>query len=514
MPLTHVCMWSEHGWISITADEAARLHPGGTVSARSGLFMCELCGQYVTLTDGNIRDRYYKHSAEEKSKDCPERSFAVTTTTSFQAGAHTLPIRLNWLSAERFDIQIGLLPVPDGLIENHLSEKLTIESSGWGHSCYQYLLSRLNPENITYISVGGTPCSKYRLIPPKTVVGIEGYWPLQIDGISPQGALFDPVGGKMLPEDADTQINHKYYLLVPYTLPSKKQSIDISLKCKTGSIPRWYVYEVCAKAFDESAARFFLDYRCRLTESIVSFLQIWPNCMRTPYFIRQNAEELYFLLRGEATSKVFPETLLRTFALDNVEKAHVLFINSHERQQLLSAGRTKVLRYTYLLKDSLDQVTSLPDITITDKHGNRIEPGEQESMPIEKTICIHSEFDGIVCVRLHGTVIEQIGLKADSLIEVVIPSWGTEIAVTQGLDCVWEARFARKAKKKLVDGDYLYEQLIRCGDPTIPISHSVGSALKRMSTSPKVKRWLNKCIREGEISYKAYRKLQDLISSQ
>ena len=53
--LTHVCMWSDNGWKRITAEQAARLHPGGTVSARSGLFMCELCGQYVTLTDGDIR---------------------------------------------------------------------------------------------------------------------------------------------------------------------------------------------------------------------------------------------------------------------------------------------------------------------------------------------------------------------------------------------------------------------------------------------------------------------------
>ena len=55
--LTHVCMWSDNGWKRITAEQAARLHPGGTVSAHSGLFMCELCGQYVILTDGDIRYR-------------------------------------------------------------------------------------------------------------------------------------------------------------------------------------------------------------------------------------------------------------------------------------------------------------------------------------------------------------------------------------------------------------------------------------------------------------------------
>ena len=66
--LTHVCMWSDNGWKRVTAEEAARLHPGGTVSARSGLFMCELCGQYVLLTDGAIQTRHFRHSAYEKSR--------------------------------------------------------------------------------------------------------------------------------------------------------------------------------------------------------------------------------------------------------------------------------------------------------------------------------------------------------------------------------------------------------------------------------------------------------------
>ena len=54
--LTHVCMWSENGWKRITAEQASRLHPGGTVSAHSGLFMCELCGQYCkcACTDARI----------------------------------------------------------------------------------------------------------------------------------------------------------------------------------------------------------------------------------------------------------------------------------------------------------------------------------------------------------------------------------------------------------------------------------------------------------------------------
>lgn len=75
MPLTHVCVWDKNGWKKITVNQAVKMTRGyGGVSASSGLFMCELCGQYVSLTSGNIRNPYFKHSKEEESKDCPERT--------------------------------------------------------------------------------------------------------------------------------------------------------------------------------------------------------------------------------------------------------------------------------------------------------------------------------------------------------------------------------------------------------------------------------------------------------
>lgn len=66
--LTHVCVWSSKGWTHITPEEVARSHPGGSVSARSGLFMCELCGQYVRFVDGDIQTPHFRHSAYEESK--------------------------------------------------------------------------------------------------------------------------------------------------------------------------------------------------------------------------------------------------------------------------------------------------------------------------------------------------------------------------------------------------------------------------------------------------------------
>lgn len=54
MPLNHVCQWKDKGWKKITIQQVAKEAPYG-VSAKSGLFMCEVCGQYVTLASGNVK---------------------------------------------------------------------------------------------------------------------------------------------------------------------------------------------------------------------------------------------------------------------------------------------------------------------------------------------------------------------------------------------------------------------------------------------------------------------------
>ena len=64
--LTHVCVWSSKGWTHIAPEEVARSHPGESVSARSGLFMCELCGQYEKSYVSDAYIKYAKPYAVQK----------------------------------------------------------------------------------------------------------------------------------------------------------------------------------------------------------------------------------------------------------------------------------------------------------------------------------------------------------------------------------------------------------------------------------------------------------------
>ena len=193
MSLTHVCMWSNRGWKRITEKEAAKLHPGGTVSAKSGLFMCELCGQYVTLTDGWIRDRYFKHSAEELSKDCPERTFSSSVPMTFSYETHDLPLRLKIISTGKFELQLGLLPVPEKLLQDKRNSRIILGFPDGQYNIYSF--ERVLTDTTTYLSVGERPYKKYTITIDPADSGLVPFWPKVIDGVSESGTLFDSITG-------------------------------------------------------------------------------------------------------------------------------------------------------------------------------------------------------------------------------------------------------------------------------------------------------------------------------
>ena len=141
--LTHVCMWSEHGWKRITANEAAKLHPGGMVSAASGLFMCELCGQYVILTDGEKNVRHFRHKISEKSKDCPERTFGPSVCMTYNVKEYELPIKICNITDNQFDLELGLLYVPQSILQERKLQYVVIQPLESQDNQYTYVVVKL-----------------------------------------------------------------------------------------------------------------------------------------------------------------------------------------------------------------------------------------------------------------------------------------------------------------------------------------------------------------------------------
>lgn len=508
--LTHVCMWSESGWQRITAEQAARLHPGGTVSAHSGLFMCELCGQYVTLTDGKIQTRHFRHSASEASKSCPERTFGANYFVSYSAQEHDLPIRITEVSASSFRFEIGLIRAPIHLFGNDF--RIEIRPKGIQGVSYLFSKERLNCDSITYLPIGENPFEEYVLSFQNGSNKLYEFWSKEIRGIVPEGTLFERPSGKKLPYDADVELGKEYYLLKRgYSIARSYRSIEIQeVTRKRFGWEVWTLYVVSAHEFNEEAARFYLNFHCRLTEHPISLKAVWPLYVEGNYVVKHSQKSMYVLVEGNISSvKTFPEAMVCQLN-HNASQAKLFEISCNSRQQLISVGRSQPLEYTYFWRESLNHEKDQPRIVVTDLAGAVIPFGEATTLPYKKTLVFQSQFDGEIIISHNNRVLDKQKLLSDKQLVLDGLSYGVGIQVVTGLDIVWDISFKKQYSVLDNDGSELLKQVTQKSGKSIPIPHSLRNILIGMSHYPQICQWIRKCIRDGSINEQSYRRLQDI----
>ena len=491
MPLTHVCRWTKHGWKKITALEAHMLHPGGTVSARSGLFMCALCHQNVEFTNGRIRDRYFRHSSAEQDKNCEDRTFSDSGSYSFRISERELPLKLKTLSQKNFELYVGLPPLPEAVLEKFSRHKIIISSPN--NRDYVYSFERISSDRINYLYVGNIPCRQYSVTINPNNIGLSSFWPKSSGVIFSEGTLFDGITGKKLPYDSDVVAGHDYYLLTQRPVYKKYAR----LICET-SAPHWYIYDVCTN-FDEDAATFFLNYHCILTENPADIIPVWPVYVRKPYLLYHLSDKVSFFLKGDAKLDVYPSAGIDP---DGNPDGKVFTVNCNGRQQIIAAGRMKVLKYVYLWKDSLNYQAEIPKVSVTDSAGEILQSGEQNKLPKNRSIRVKTPFDGYALKVKDRLILERYEIPAGKITEINGINTGHCVEVYQGLDIVWQVHYVRADSE--ADDDKLYDALRKCRDDYTVISHSAGALSARMNDYPKAKNFLYACIRNGRISRKAY----------
>lgn len=506
-------MWLDNGWKRITAEQAAKLHPGGTVSAHSGLFMCELCGQYVSLTDGAVQTRHFRHSAHEKSKNCPERVFGAGYSISYGPQEHDLPIRITGVSSSSFRFEIGLIRAPISSFSRDF--RIEIRPKGVTDTLYVFTKERLNCESITYLPIGERPFEKYTLNFKNGSDKLREFWPAEINGIDQGGTLFEKASGNKLTYDADVEIEKEYYLLKRGFLYRKSYSNMRIQEIAQKKIDRelWTLYVVSASSFSEETARFFLDFHCRLTDHPVSLQLVWPLFVEGNYIVKHSQDSMYMFVKGNVTSiKTFPSAMVNQLNHD-ADYPKLYGVLCSNRQQLISAGRTQVLQYTYFWKEPLNQVGLPPAISVVDLSGSEVASGETNTLPHNKTLRFKSTFDGELIVSNNNRILDKQKIFADKQLELYGLSYGVSVQVVIGLDVVWEIDFKKQQILTTDNEAEILKKISNTSGAFIPTPHSLRNILANISYYPQICQWIRKCIREGTINEQSYRRLQDAYRS-
>lgn len=505
--LNHVCMWSEHGWVRISAEEAARIQPRGTVSAQSGIFWCELCGQYVTFTDSNENVRHFRHSANEESKNCPERTFGPLYPHTYKAGTHELPIRLIQEN-NTFQLEMGFLYVPQDLLLSAEVSSVTIKVSDTLRFTYSF--ERLNNKIITYLPIGSIPSETYEVISSKQLIP---YWPRKIKGVSRDGSLFDYENGKMITTDSDVQVQKKYYLLTTRRLLNPYSSIEFSLLHEIRSgWTTWRIYQIEANELDHEAAKFFLSLHCRLTDSPLRVNPIWPLHIRTPYVIKHPDNYLIIHSYGRREKKItaFPSAPVKSIACSKNGQISKAVCNG--RQQLISSGQANVLQYLYFWREEQDNTSDKPGIQVQNINGETIPSGENKTLPLWKILKVLLPYDGKAIIRRKGEIIGKCEIRSQSPCSIEDINYGTEIDILVGLDIVWSASFNKTINGTLsLEDEHLVSVLTSFRGNEMPVPHHYGSFVAKLEQYPQTKQWLYQAIRRGTASKEAMKYLKSQL---
>lgn len=520
--LTHVCIFADHKWSKITPSEAAAIFPD-TVSAKSGIFMCALCHQYVYFSGPGAQVRHFGHTSEA-DKSCPERMQGASVYIDSNSGKHDLPIRLKLVPLEfpsDFELEIGLLGIPDAFLEELRDVTIQIIPKEETERGFKYdLREHLAADQITYVSIGGTPYPEYQIKLNCGKQSVFSCWPELIRGIDPNGTLFDGKTRKKLPYDADVQVGASYYLLRTDGMPAVCSSISLEhIFTKSASGQYWRLYRISAKVFDEDAARFFLELHCRLTDQPISIQPIWPVYRKGPYVIHHNSEKIVFHIRGDVTAKSYPRALQQHYPVEG--GGAVEHISCRNRQQLISVGRAyqlstgdfwRRLKYTYLWQEPLCCTEALPAVVVTDLTSQTVLPGPTNALPPQGILRVRTEYDGLAILKRNGQIVEKRRLRADETSEFSDLQFGCEVSVLQGLDCIWGIQYQRRVLRTEQGEEQLLRRLRSAGGPLVPVSHTWGAVAAQLQDYPRVRLWLYQKIRDGSAPERACRELQCFLA--
>ena len=502
--LNHVCVWSNTGWKKITVEEILEENPYGGISAKSGLLMCELCGQYVTLAKGPKIQPYFKHSRSEDDKSCEERTFGTGGRyQSYDIRPHELPLRLNY-TASSISLEVGLLSLPAEVRNKYPNNYIFIQPVG--RSSLQFSFERLQNEQITYLNVG-KPATEYRILTKFVDGEISKIWPKTIKGVDSRSTLFDARTGKKLPYDADVIVNREYFLLLGASahLTYNTKSISVQQIFST-AIDGWRLYRVKAYDLSESSAKFFLQYHARLTAKPVDVLSLWPACINTPYLIQYDSKCLFMYVQGDATPYFFPSSATNQTWSDRDENIKLLSISGNIRQQLLSVGRSNALTYTYTRRQSVDRSASRPVVIIRDLQSNVLNEEVYAVIPQGDAVEVETRFDGVAIISKEEECIHQIFLHGRERTLIGSLKKGMTIQFIIGNDCVRTLSFPAKNKRDEVsekDDIALLSRLQRSTGRTEIPDHSLAAVVRYMKDLPASREWLLAQIKRGRISTSA-----------
>lgn len=434
MSLENVYIWKDgEGYVPINIEEACDCFPE-KVTYKSQIFICKLCGQYVTLTgyESGKRARYFRHAPVEygslkngnvdADKLCADRARMITQIyqKAQSLASHVMPMRLE-LNSSSFALLIGFY-CPQEFI-NNTNGLISLQNNSVGYE-RTFSTNRLIPGEVTYFNLGSLLLDKYDVCLQNISRDLAQFWPSCIEGFLEHGGVFYAESGRRIYRGAKVSVRHKFLFLfssdyenwflektkdntadTKKLFPTHESLNQFSNAWNKPKESKWCIYQLEMSAITKDTIDLFLTYGIDLVNKVADFHQVWPPYICTVDNTINSAKELYFYLNSKVEEvKIYPQGDSLCVHQGN----HGLFylIKPNQKTQLLTLGAYGALGYTYLQYNESELSAVKPKLSITNNLGQILDKTSYDDISGWKYISVESEVDGKLKIYENGKLID------------------------------------------------------------------------------------------------------------
>ncbi|MDR0918751.1 MAG: hypothetical protein LBM93_05810, partial [Oscillospiraceae bacterium] len=330
--------------VRINADKASEQYSRGISSKpernddnRPSPYICEFCGEYLTLTKKVKKQRpHFNHYTE---KDCEGK--ALQNNYNYKKNnplGISLPLKID-ITNNKISVSVGFRPLSNEQYDNAQKADLEVYIEEQKYN----IANRISCDYTTYLPIGSNIREEYSIKFNDENCIPKEIWGRTVLGIKPSGTLFtyknDGCEEKRLNRNATVYLNTEYLLL------TKKFPTSNLIIQRKPSINDWNIYVVSAKSFTEETWLFFLSYGVNLTEKTAELIPIYPLSIRSASFVTHFSEKIW-LYKTHGECEIYPNK--RNFS----NESRFISIPKSNLHQIVSisqkSNHTNVLKYLYI----------------------------------------------------------------------------------------------------------------------------------------------------------------------
>lgn len=461
-----------------------------------GKLFCPCCGEKVDpYINGKKQEKHFRHHHGSFSQECENYSTSISCGSCFQPyereGLQLYLIK----ELGQYYLYLGLYGLEEAVIKE--AEKINLEIQiDIEKDCINKKINSKDfiPRTIEFIKILAVK-QKYnlRFIPNRAPSEIRTKWATYINGIGPNGAIFNfgKDGGKKVSSAAGLKVNEEYLLLTKSNMSNqyiKGISYQLIQELNFGYFDNYKIYKLILKEINKETLLFCEKFDLKLSYSKPEIIPIWPPCVSTEQeLIYEYDGNKYFVVESgeDSEGNAYSYSLEKKLNSERINNEKNLISTCLRTIDFISLGSLRNQFIYSIIRKDFKKIDIEPNVKVSD---------------FARKLIIDSKSKVFVNRINKQLLIKSQLIKEESIVEIDYKR-NEKLEILYGLDVIWSTGEEKKEIKSDISSidDQLLHEIYMCKGETVDIPNSFKWMVLKQKKYSRSFRELQKIIRGEKI---------------